>query len=230
MPVVLSAEVAPSRRTLIVALGVVVANLALFVLIAEDLVDGGGLISRDEAVLTWFLDHRTEWLVNASRVVSTFASFVSLLTIGVLFGAWLVWRRWPVALAAAPVVSLLAAGLASTVTKAAFDRPRPPAPVHAVAVSLAAFPSGHATDAAGFFVAASLVSAITVAKRRATQITCVVIGVLLVAIVGLSRLVLGVHWLSDVVAGWALGSAIAVATVVIFWYTSTRTPMWRDAP
>ena len=48
----------PSRSTLTVAAVLVVANLLLFALIAEDLLDGGGLISHDEAVTAWFVEHR----------------------------------------------------------------------------------------------------------------------------------------------------------------------------
>jgi undecaprenyl-diphosphatase len=55
-------------------------------------------------------------------------------------------------------------------------------------------------------------------------------GVVLAALVGLSRLVLAVHWLSDVVAGWALGTAIAITTVATLWYAATRAPEPRHAP
>src|SRR5262249_44825869 len=123
-------------------------------------------------------------------------------------------------MAAAPVVSLCLASLAATTAKSLFGRERPPVSVHATTVTLAAFPSGHATDAAGFFLAASLTLALTVAHRRSKQIWLVVVGVGLAGLVGLSRLVLGVHWLSDVVAGWALGSAIAITVVVILWYAA----------
>ena len=200
----------------------VVANLVLFALIAEDLLDGGGLISHDEAVTAWFVEHRTDALISASKVVSEIGSFVSLAILAMLLGIWL-WRRgWHVALSVAPVVSLVLASLASTATKALFHRERPPVVLHATTVTLAAFPSGHATDAAAFFLAASLTLAITIARRRSTRALLVATGLFLAALVGLSRLVLGVHWLSDVVAGWALGSAFAIAVVVTLWYLSTR--------
>ena len=220
----------PSRSTLTIAAVLVVANLVLFALIAEDLLDGGGLISHDEAVSAWFVEHRTDALISAAKVVSTIGGFVSLAIVGALLGLWL-WRRgWHVALAAAPVVSLVLASLASTASKALFDRERPPVVLHATTVTLAAFPSGHATDAAAFFLAASLTLAITIAHHRSTRALLVATGLFLAMLVGLSRLVLGVHWLSDVVAGWALGSAIAIAVVVTLWYLSTRRQDDQSAP
>jgi undecaprenyl-diphosphatase len=123
-------------------------------------------------------------------------------------------------LAAAPLISLLLAGLAAAAAKALFGRDRPPLAVHATTVTLAAFPSGHATDAAAFFLGASFTLAITVARHRSSQVLLVGTGIVLAVLVGLSRLVLGVHWLSDVVAGWALGSAIAIAVVPTLWYVT----------
>jgi undecaprenyl-diphosphatase len=197
------------------------ANVLVFMLIAEDVLNGGGLVSHDQAVLAWFVDHRTQALINAAKVVSTLGSFVSLAIMAALLGLWL-WRRgWHLGLAAAPLVSVVLASLASTTAKAIFGRPRPPVNVHAEHVSLKAFPSGHATDAAAFFLSAALVLAITVAHRRSTQVVLVVTGIGLAALVGLSRLVLGVHWLSDVVAGWALGSAFALTIVATSWQLTT---------
>jgi undecaprenyl-diphosphatase len=198
------------------------ANVLLFMLIAEDVLNGGGLVSHDQAVLNSFVDQRTSGLIHAAKVVSTLGSFVSLAIMAALLGLWLWRRRWHLALAVAPLVSLVLASLASTTAKAIFGRARPPVDVHAEHVSLKAFPSGHATDAAAFFLSASLVLTITVAHRRSTRVVLIVTGILLATLVGISRLVLAVHWLSDVVAGWALGSAFALTVVAISWQLATR--------
>ena len=204
-----SAEVAPSRRALVVAAALVAASLTLFVLIAEDVLDGGGLISHDEAVLNWFVDHRTDRAIRLAKFVSTIGAYVSLAIISALIGIWL-WRRGShVLLAAAPLASLTLASLASTVAKSIFERDRPPVAVHATTVTLASFPSGHATNGAAFGLAAGLTLALTVADHRWSKTSLVAAGLLFAALVGVSRLVLAVHWLSDVVAGWALGSSVA---------------------
>src|SRR5262249_26392973 len=118
------AEVAPSRRALTVATALVAADLTLFALIAEDVADGGGLISHDKEVLAWFIDHRTEGLIRAAKLISTIGSFAALAIMGVLLGLVLR-RRWRV-LACAPLAALVVASLASTTAKALFDRNRPP--------------------------------------------------------------------------------------------------------
>jgi undecaprenyl-diphosphatase len=158
--------------------------------------------------------------VTTAKFVSTLGGFVSLLILALVAGIAL-WRRGVhVALAVAPLLSLLLASLASTVFKNLFGRDRPPITVHATTVTLAAFPSGHATDAAAFFLAVSLTLSLTVMHHRRTQVLSIGCGVFLAALVGISRLVLAVHWLSDVVAGWALGSAAGVTTVMTLWYFS----------
>ena len=227
---VLSAEAAPSRRTLLVAAISVAVSLVVFALIAEDLLDGGALISHDQAVLNWFVDHRTDAIISGAKWISTIGGFVSLFCAGALLGLWL-WRRgWDLRFAVAPLASLLLAGLFSSLAKAVFGRTRPPIVVHETHVTSPAFPSGHATDAAGFFLAAAFVLAITIAHHRRTQLVLIGTGIVLAALIGLSRLVLAVHWLSDVVAGWALGTAIAITTVVTLWYAATRPPEQRHAP
>jgi hypothetical protein len=77
------------------------------------------------------------------------------------------------------MASLALASVASTAAKALFDRDRPPVTVHATTVTLAAFPSGHATDAAAFFLAASLTLSLTIAHHRWVQALLVAAGLFL---------------------------------------------------
>jgi membrane-associated phospholipid phosphatase len=213
----------PTRLALVVSGGVVTVCAALFLLIAEDVLDGGGLISRDELVLTWFVDHRTERSITAARWVSTVGGFPSLCIMGVVLGLWLWSRRTGPMLAVAPLISLLVGGLAAALFKAVFGRERPPVVLHATTVGVASFPSAHAADAAAFFVAASMTLALAVVRRRWVKVVVISVGAALAGIVGLSRLVLAVHWLSDVVAGWALGTAVATTVVMLAWFvTSAR--------
>jgi undecaprenyl-diphosphatase len=207
---------------LVVAATIVAICLGLFVLIAEDLLDGGGLISHDQAVLAWFVEHRTDFLISIARLLSALGSFVGLailaLLIALVIRAW----GWRWRLALAPLVALLVASLTSTCAKALFGRERPPVTFHATTVTLAAFPSGHATDAAACFLAAASVLALTLARRRYAQIGLVLTGLVLTGLVGVSRLVLGVRWLSDVIAGWALGTIVATLAAVVAWLLNTR--------
>jgi undecaprenyl-diphosphatase len=94
--------------------------------------------------------------------------------------------------------------IAVQVTKAAVDRPRPPGSlVHTVG---AAFPSGHAANAVAW--AAVGVALVRALRGRASEVAFAAIGVIVATAIGLSRVVLGAHYLSDVVAGWGLGAAI----------------------
>jgi undecaprenyl-diphosphatase len=208
----------------VVAGAVVVACLGLFALIAEDVLDGGGLITRDEAVLSWVVDIRSEWLITAARWTSTIGGFAGLCVAGVAIGLVLWARRTPAELAAAPLLALLLGGLASLAAKTMFGRERPPITLHETTVGLASFPSGHATDAAAFLIALTLTLALTTVRRPTMKVAVIAAGAAGAGLVGLSRLVLAVHWLSDVVAGWALGTAIAISVVVLAWSAASNQP------
>ena len=100
--------------------------------------------------------------------------------------------------------------------KAWTDRPRPPDPL--VSASGSAFPSGHAAYSTLY-----VWLAVTLALRLVPGITkrslVIAAGILLAALVGLTRVYLRVHWLSDVTSGWALGlscfSAVAIVVLII---------------
>lgn len=97
----------------------------------------------------------------------------------------------------------------STGTKALFARPRPDLVPHGTDALLASFPSGHSTMAAATYLILAAMLARAEPRRRAKALYIALAAVIVLG-VGVSRVYLGVHWPSDVLAGWALGSAWAL--------------------
>ena len=125
----------------------------------------------------------------------------------------LLWRSGTrLAVALVPTVAFSVAAAAVVITKTVVGRSRPPASFrHLVSESDASFPSGHATDSAAVLVAIALVLAVFVLRRPIMRVGSIVAAAVLSGAIGTSRLVLGVHWPTDVLAGWALGISIAIA-------------------
>jgi len=88
-------------------------------------------------------------------------------------------------------------------------RPRPDLETHLVVVKTSSFPSGHANSSMVFFLTLAL--ALTADTRW--QRTAVIGAIGLSILVGVSRVMLGVHWPSDVVGGWALGMLWVLVTL-----------------
>ena len=109
------------------------------------------------------------------------------------------------------VVAATAGGtLVSSLLKLAFGRPRPDLVPHATEVATASFPSGHAmVSAVVYLTLAALLARLVEANRL--KVYMLGVAVLLTVLIGVSRVYLGVHWPSDVLAGWAAGSAWALA-------------------
>jgi membrane-associated phospholipid phosphatase len=191
------------------------ATAVVFGGVTEDVTRHNGLSTTDVLHLHWFTEHRTDTLVSASRMVSEIGSPVVLGLAAAAAAVWLWMRGLRLGLAVAPGAALAIAAVSAEALKLLVGRHRPPLPLHLVAENNASFPSGHATDSAAFFVALSLVVAVFVFRRTVARAAVILASGLLAASVGISRLILGVHWPTDVLAGWALGLAAAVIVTIV---------------
>lgn len=107
------------------------------------------------------------------------------------------------------IVATLGALGVSTLLKSSFDRDRPDLVPHDTRVYTASFPSGHSMLAASTYLTMGALLA-RVQKRRRMKAYILMVSLFLTLIIGLSRVYLGVHWPTDVLAGWAVGSGWAL--------------------
>jgi undecaprenyl-diphosphatase len=106
--------------------------------------------------------------------------------------------------------SVIGGIVVTVLLKQAFERDRPDLVLHAAQVFSTSFPSGHATLSAVTYLTLGGLLA-RVQPHRGLKIYVLAVAVMLTVLVGVSRIYLGVHWPTDVVAGWMVGSAWALA-------------------
>jgi undecaprenyl-diphosphatase len=107
------------------------------------------------------------------------------------------------------VTTVLGGLLLSLLLKGRYDRPRPDLVPHGSYVATASFPSGHSMIAAATYLTLGALLA-RVQPRRRLQAYLLIVAVILTLLVGVSRVYLGVHWPTDVLAGWTVGAVWAI--------------------
>ena len=208
---------------LLVGSAVVVALAAGFTEVLEDVLKGDGIAGIDQPATGWVATHRDVWLTAALRVVTEVGGAVPLAALALLTCATVVWRcrSWPpVALA---LVGVSGIALVIVTAKALVIRDRPHISFAVIAEDGYSFPSGHATGTAAIgLLCAWMLSRWLIASWTGRVIVwAIAIG--LAAVIGFSRVYLGVHYVSDVVAGWLLGMTWAgIVMLVGSWWDDTR--------
>jgi undecaprenyl-diphosphatase len=139
-------------------------------------------------------------LVVIARIFTALGEPTVLVGAGFIVAAWLWWQRRARFALALLLVVLVGRGL-TEVQKLWIARARPDLQPHLVIVKTSSFPSGHATSSMIFY----LTLALALAGGRRWQVAAAIAALLLSICVGVSRVMLGVHWPSDVVGGWAFG-------------------------
>jgi membrane-associated phospholipid phosphatase len=161
--------------------------------------------TTDERLAEWLHGRATEPFTDLFRSLTWFGNFVTLLAV-TLLAAGILWRRRKRTDAVFVALAFLGAQVLSSAMKLGFQRDRPFFPDPLATESTFSFPSGHALVSLAAYGAIALVLAQRLSTRAARAALLAGTGLLVVAI-GFSRLYLGVHFLSDVVAGYAAGLA-----------------------
>jgi undecaprenyl-diphosphatase len=180
-----------------------IVGLLLLVWLVMLLVGGPGS-ALDSALL-----RAANWspLFPAARILTRLGDWNILLPLTIVGAGLLAWLR-SLRNAAALIAMSLSGRLLVELQKYEFDRARPDPQGHLVATHSMAFPSGHAAYSMMFWLGFALLAFSGEARRWA-----VMFALLLAFAVGLTRPVLGVHWPSDVIGGWAFGAAWALLLV-----------------
>ncbi|MEU9161463.1 phosphatase PAP2 family protein [Streptomyces sp. NPDC048424] len=191
------------------AVPVFVCSMLLAALFAATRVAHGSPFGVDDAVHGWVLEHRPRWAVAAAVTVTgsgvpayLLAAFAGALAFRTDRG----WHGAPAG-ALAGALALLSVQLPRIALASWLARPRPPSDDWAWTASGYAMPSGHTTTSAA--VAVLLTAGVHRTVRGRARPLLLVAPALWAATVGLSRVYLGMHWPTDVLAGWLLVSAWA---------------------
>ena len=212
----LAQRVDPKTATglaLTLALGLAIVGGLVVGILAYLMRSSAALVSVDTSAGQWGVDHSTPWSTHAIQLVTDVGGTWFVIALGILVCVVEYARlpnRWiPVFLLTVVIGEVL---LVNAV-KELLHRVRPT--FNPIAETLGpSFPSGHSATAAAFYAAVALV----LARRRSPSTRTLLVGTAVVVAIGVaaSRVLLGVHWLSDVVAGLAFGWAWFAVCAIAF--------------
>jgi undecaprenyl-diphosphatase len=199
-----------SGQTAIFRVGEALLCILVFCLLAWQL-RAGGLYAFDNAVTGWvradIVPGLTRWMI----LITNLGDLDSIIVLTAIAAIFLFARRcWRDGMGVA--AASLGSWLLHLCLKQIFQRPRPDLP-HLVPAGGFSFPSGHATVTAALFFTVAMIGC-HLAANRTGRVLVRTGAVLVVLLVGISRIYLGVHYPSDVVAGWAVGGFWALAIAV----------------
>ena len=210
------------ENRVLAAITAIAALVLTFALLASEVVEGQTQ-TFDERMLLLFrspTDHSLPigppWLKEAMRDITALGSTsVLAIVVATVVGFLAVSRLRRTAIMV--LASVLLGVALSNALKWGFARPRPEFIPHDVVVYTASFPSGHTTLSAVVYLTLGGLLCRMQASAP-VKIYILLVAAFLTATVGISRVYLGVHWPTDVIAGWLIGSAWAfLCTSVMIW-------------
>lgn len=207
---------------ILLAIALVIGGVWLFIEVADEVTEGA-TATIDEQLLLALRNPADPtdpigppWVEEAMRDFTALGGggVLLLLTTSVV-GYLLIQRRFRSALLV--TLAVVGGGILSYLLKETFGRPRPDLVPHGSHVYLASFPSGHSMQSAATYLTLGALLA-RLQKRRRLQLYILVLVLLITVLVGVSRVYLGVHWPTDVLAGWTAGAVwAALCGLVMSW-------------
>lgn len=188
-----------------------VAFAALF----DSVLEGDGIAALDRPVLRWLAAHRDGEMTVAMELLTSLGGPVVLPLIAAAGALLLSWRARSWTAAAVVALTATGSGVITLAGKHLVGRQRPALEYSVTGDGGFSFPSGHALNSLAILGVLAVLLARTMHSwsRRVWTLTCAAV---VIGLIGLSRLYLGVHWLTDVLAAWLLGG-LWLTTVIVVW-------------
>lgn len=198
----------------LLAILLLAGSVWFFLELADEVIEGETQ-TLDEKILLFMRDRADpdnpwgpDWLEETGRDFTALGGMgVLVLLTAATIGGYLL--RGHKRMALLITAAVFGGFLVVYILKLGFSRPRPELVPHGSYVYTASFPSGHSMLAAVTYLTLGFLLART-HKDRSTKIYIMAVTLLITGLVGLSRVYLGVHWPTDVLAGWAAGAAWAL--------------------
>ncbi|GAA0526588.1 undecaprenyl-diphosphatase [Rhizomicrobium palustre] len=191
----------------------------VFLKLADEVIEGD-LDRFDQSILYAFRvagdPHQAagpHWLLESMRDITALGG-LTLLSFVTVLGVIVLWAHRQRRQAVIFGICVPLAQLSSGLFKDIYERARPSFAIYGDLPTSMSFPSGHSTVAtATYFLLAVIVASLE--PRRAMKALAFSVAALLALLIGVSRVYLGVHWPSDVLAGWSLGAAWALFAAIL---------------
>lgn len=211
---------------ILVAIALIVGGVWLFIELADEVAEGATTTLDERLLLSLRNPADLADPIGPSWVEEMMRDFTALGGSGILFlltvsviGYLVIKRRFRAAL----LLGLAVGGgmILSQLLKSLFSRPRPELVPYGSYVYFASFPSGHSMlSAATYLTLGALLARLQ--KSRRLQIYILLLAVTITFLVGISRVYLGVHWPTDVLAGWTAGAVWAVLCALTMHWLQQR--------
>jgi membrane-associated phospholipid phosphatase len=199
------------------------ALAVMFAAILDNVLDGEGIVAVDKPLTTWIAAHRNNQITSALRVFTQLGSPLTLLVVMAIVAAGVAASGRSAVPLGVGALAIGGFGLSVVIVKLVVGRPRPPLPLATMATEGYSFPSGHATGISVVGIISTWLLIRRWIRSRAGQVAAWIFVSGVIAAVGFSRIYLGVHYLSDVIAGWTLGALWAGVLIA-------ATELWEARP